>query len=155
MVNEQKIREMADALLQSESHYIVEVLFSAGKSSQKVKILLDGDEGVSIDDCARLSRQLAAQLEEEEVFQEAYTLEVSTPGVDYPLGSVRQYRKNIGRELRVTMTEGNEVKGSLLDAGENQIVMEVKVGKGKKATLEKMEIPYSQINKSIVQISFK
>jgi ribosome maturation factor RimP len=155
MVNEQQIREMAEALLQSEAHFIVEVSVSAARSGRKVRVLLDGDEGASIDDCARLSRQLAAKFEEEEVFDDAYTLEVSTPGIDFPLETVRQYRKNLGRDLKVSLKEGKDVKGNLVEAAEEEITLEVKVGKGKNATMEKVVIPLSQVNKSIVQISFK
>lgn len=151
----QKIREMAEAMLASESHFIVDVRVTAGRSGGKVVVYLDGDEGVSIDECAELSRSLGEKLEEEDVFDNAYTLEVSTPGIDHPLESERQYRKNIGRELRILLNEGKELKGKLLGVDSSRIVLEKRVGKGKKASYEEVEIPLSEINKSIVQISFK
>ncbi len=155
MADQQKIREIAESLLESDAHFLVDVKVSAGRSGQKVLVLLDGDEGVSIDDCAALSRALGEQIEELDLFDGAYTLEVSTPGISHPLETVRQYRKNIGRTLRVNLTEGKDVKGVLKEADEDRIVLMAKVGKGKKANEEEVEIPLSQINKSIVQVSFK
>lgn len=155
MVNEQEIRELAENLLESGEHFLVEVSVSGGRSGQKVQVFLDGDNGVSIDDCARLSRALAERIEELDLFEAAYTLEVSTPGTDYPLNSQRQYRKNIGRSLRVSLVEGKDVKGVLKGVSEDGIVLVTRSGKGKKAKEEEVEIPLATINKSIVQISFK
>ena len=155
MAIEGKIREIAESLLESDAHFLVDVKVGSGGSGQKVRVLLDGDEGVSIDDCAGLSRALAEELEEQEIFSNAYTLEVSTPGVDFPLATLRQYRKNLGRSLRVNLVEGKDIKGTLVDVDEEKIVLEKRIGKGKKAKEERVEIPLSDINKSIVQISFK
>lgn len=155
MVNERDLRELAESLLESGDHFLVDVTLSAGRSGQKVQVLLDGDEGVSIDDCARLSRALGAQIEESDLFDGAYTLEVSTPGIDFPLNSQRLYRKNIGRTLKVTLLEGKDVKGILREVREDTIILTRQTGKGKKAKEEEVEIPLSEVNKSIVQISFK
>ncbi len=154
-MTEQKIREMAEEMLQDDTHFVVDVRISSGRTSRKVVVYVDGDEGISIDECAALSRSLGAKLEEDEAFPEAYTLEVSTPGLDHPLEGLRRYRKNIGRDLKVSLTEGKDVKGKLVDASEERIVLEKKVGKGKKATVETVKIPLDKISKSIVQISFK
>ncbi len=152
---DQKIRELCESLLTDASHFIVDVDVSSSGSRSKVKVLLDGDSGVTIDDCASLSRQLGALLEEQEVFEGAYTLEVSSPGVDYPLGSERQYRKNIGRSLKIRRADSREIKGKLISAGKNGIEISYTSGKGKDKKEVQEEIPYNEIEKAIVQISFK
>ena len=86
----------------------------------------------------------------------AYVLEVSSPGLDFPLSSKRQYLKNIGRKLKVSLQDGKELEGELLAVGDAEIRLKVKVKeKGKKATEEEMPLPLDQIKKSIVLVSFK
>ncbi|MCA6079019.1 ribosome maturation factor RimP [Fulvivirga sedimenti] len=152
---DQKIRELCESLLSDASHFIVEVDVSSSGSRSKVKVLLDGDNGVTIDDCASMSRQLGSILEEQEVLDGAYTLEVSSPGVDYPLSSERQYRKNIGRNLKIRRSDSKEIKGKLISAGKDGIEISYTSGKGKDKKEVQEEIPYKEIEKAIVQISFK
>ena len=116
---------------------------------------MDGDNGVTIDDCVKLSRAVGNYLEEEEVMDTKYTLEVSSPGIDIPLSSLRQYRKNIGRRLKISLAEGKDVKGILKEVDENELLLDKEVKKGKKITYEPVKLAFSEINKTIVQVSFK
>lgn len=121
-----------------------------------LNLLIDSDQGVTIQTCARISRLVSEELEAKEIMPEAYTIEVSSPGVDYPLSSKRQYLKNIGRELKVNLSADKEVVGKLLDVDNSGIKMLVKrKEKGKKATEEELIIPFEEVKKSIVQVSFK
>src|ERR1700744_6674434 len=70
-------------------------------SNGKLIILVDGDSGIGIAECAQISRYVGFRLEEENAIETAYNLEVSSPGVDTPLTQLRQYTKNIGRELGI------------------------------------------------------
>lgn len=121
-----------------------------------VEILIDGDNGVSIDDCAQISRHVGFHLEEEEVFDNAYRLEVSSPGLDKPLKLLRQYQKNLNREVRVLREDGTTVEGKLVNTSDEEIVLEYKVKvKGQKAELKQETIPFSDIKETKVLISFK
>lgn len=122
----------------------------------KLVVLLDGDNGVTIQDCAAVSRHVGFHLEEENLISDAYTIEVSSPGIDAPLKSDRQYRKNIDRTVRVTLTDGSKKEGRLLEttADAIQIEEQIKV-KGKKAVAEQSTIPYNLIAETKVLISFK
>lgn len=121
-----------------------------------VEILVDGDQGISIDDCVKISRHVGFHLEEEEVFDNAYRLEVSSPGVDKPLKLLRQFIKNIGRNVRVLLNDGKTMEGKLLDANEENIYIEYKKKeKGKKAEVLQETIPFSGIKETKVLISFK
>ncbi len=83
-------------------------------------------------------------------------IDVSSPGIDFPLSSKRQYQKNIGRELKVTLTTGTDVYGKLLEVDSEKVKLLVKKKeKGKKATEEEVFFPFEEIKKSIVQVSFK
>jgi ribosome maturation factor RimP len=81
-------------------------------------------------------------------------LEVSTPGVDQPLKLKRQYYKNVGRRLKVKVHE-NITEGKLKEVSEDQIVLVQETGTGKKRELKEIAIPFSEIDKAFVQVSFK
>src|SRR4051812_15883035 len=94
----EKIQDLAEKSLTNPTHFLVEVAVSKHKP-WKFTVVVDGDQGITIDDCAAASRALNESLESE--ISDPYTLEVSTPGLDHPLKMKRQYKKNIGRGLKV------------------------------------------------------
>lgn len=126
-------------------------------SNGVLEILMDGDQGIAIDDCVRISRHVGYCLEEEEVVDHAYRLEVSSPGIDTPLLLHRQYQKNIGRNVRVKLQgDGGKNEGKLIAVNEDDVVLEVvKKEKGKKAEIQEMQIPLDSITETKVLISFK
>ena len=151
----QVVVALVEKHLLDESHFIVEVKIDRVGDKTKVLILVDADQGMTIAACAKLSRALAGELETDDVIGEAYTLEVSSPGLDYPLSGKRQYLKNQGRSLKVQVTTGEELLGKLLEVGEESITLLVtKKEKGKKAYEEEVTLPFEVIKKSIVQVSF-
>ena len=122
----------------------------------KLIILLDGDNGVGIADCVAVSRHVGYHLEEENIIEHAYNLEVSSPGIDAPLKLKRQYEKNIGRNLSIKQADSLKREGTLLQVAEDGIVIEEKIKeKGKKAELIESHIPFEQITETKVLISFK
>jgi ribosome maturation factor RimP len=124
--------------------------------NNKLIIQVDGDQGISIQDCAAISRHVGFHLEEENTIEKAYNLEVSSPGVGEPLKLKRQYHKNVGRELSIKLESGDKKEGKLLSVGENAIVIEEKVKeKGKKAQLVTTEIEFNNVVETKVLISFK
>lgn len=126
--------------------------------SRKLMILVDGDAGIGIADCAAISRFVGFKLEEEEVIDEAYNLEVSSPGIDSPLILQRQYTKNIGRNLGIKMLDGAKREGTLKSIDNDNIIIEEKVkaaGKGKKVEVVESTIPLSEVAETKVLISFK
>lgn len=119
-------------------------------------VLIDGDNGVAITDCVAISRHVGFHLEEENTIEQAYNLEVSSPGLDMPLKSLRQYQKNIGRSLGVKLIDGNKHEGKLLAADESGITIEENIKeRGKKAALIQNIIPFTDITETKVLVSFK
>lgn len=151
----EEILVIANELLDDETHFIVDVKVSTTKGPRKISVLLDGEQGINIDDCVKLSRALGEVIEERDLVDAAYTLEVSSPGVDHPLTTPRQYKKNIGRVVKVTMTDGKTYKGELKEFNDTSLLIKETKGKGKKKEIKEVEIPLSDIKKTIVQISFK
>ncbi len=149
----QKIRELAEAGLTNPSHFVVDVTVSKYKP-QKITVFVDGDKGISIDDCAELSRYLGDKLDEENVMADAYTLEVSTPGIDLPLKLNRQYAANVGRHVKVQLKDKEIVKGKLLAAGDKSISLDTENKDSKKKEFVRMDIPFIEIEKTTVTVSF-
>jgi ribosome maturation factor RimP len=144
---------LEEGLLEKPSLFLVDLSIS---ESYKITVTLDGDNGVTLQDCIDVSRVIDNNLDREE---QDYSLEVASAGVSTPLKLVRQYKKNIGRTLKVkTATETIEAK---LDAASEESVTLLwtarepkKVGKGKETVEHQREIPYSEIKEAIVIIIF-
>lgn len=105
-------------------------MFRAGKR-KTLRLFIDKPEGVTIDDCSNVSRSLSDALDlDPEVIEGAYTLEVSSPGLDRPLKSVADFERNVGRFIRVTRSSGKPVTGKLLMADEQSLTLALKGNAG-------------------------
>lgn len=151
----EKIVDLLSTLLEDDKFFIVAVQVSPSKIRQKVTVLIDNDAGISIDECAELSRKLDDMIEAQELMPDGYTLEVSSPGVDFPLTMPRQYRKNIGRTMRIVLKDGIEKKGELVSVTEEGFVLLEELKKKKKdQVLIELNFKYADVAKTEVQIKF-
>lgn len=143
--------------LDSPMHFLVKVSVGIGKVKEaKVLVLIDSDQGITIDECAAYSRKLGKFLEEKDLFEHAYTLEVASPGLDFPLSTYRQFAKNVGRKLTIERKEGGPVEGKVLSFIDKCLELEVESKtKGKKATVSVVQVPIENIVKAKVLVSFK
>ena len=151
---EQRIRALIEEKIEDRPDlFIVDIKIVNNKS---VIILLDGDEGIGIHDCAAVSRHVGFHLEEENLFEKEYNLEVGSPGLDVPLTLSRQLQKNIGRLLEIKLTDGKKTEGTLISANEQEIVINEQVKeKGKKAKQAERIINRNEIAEMKVGVSFK
>jgi ribosome maturation factor RimP len=154
-----KIKELAEIALKEQNalqgepgHFIVDVLYFERQRPAKVMVIVDGDNGVTIDACADLSRKLAALLDEQNVPDNAYILEVSTPGVDQPLKMKRQYFKNAGRQFKVHLKDKSIVQGKLESVSDEILTIRQVIDKKESKVIE---VPFDQIEKALVMVSFK
>jgi len=153
----EKIIELINKYLPNQDFFIVEVEVTGNSGKRKISVLVDSDKGITIDECSRLSRNIGNEIEEKNIIDSAYLLEVSSPGVDKPLQSKRQYLKNKGRKLAVALNDGKIIEGRLEEVKEEVIVIakEVKKQGTKKAETQPLEIPFKEIKKSTILVSFK
>jgi ribosome maturation factor RimP len=98
---------------------------------------------------------MAAFLEEDNPFPGQYTLEVSSAGLDHPLSLRRQYLSRTGKALALRLTGGEELEGKLLEVADNDITIEKVIKIKDKKTTEATKVPFVQIEKAMVQVSFK
>lgn len=156
-IQEELVKFIESDLL-TEDIFLVEVNvneFKTGRS--KVLVLLDGDKGITADICANISRKLGDFIEGKDFFQDPYLLEVSSPGIDFPLKLKRQYVKNIGRNVKVELEDGTSKIGKLQAVNEEGIELLLPIKKKKKEGDEDplVKILFADIKKTVVQISFK
>ena len=151
---EQRVKELVEEKISDRPDlFIVSIKML---KNNVLEILLDGDNGISIDSCVAVSRHVGFHLEEENVIDHAYRLEVSSPGIDSNLTLLRQFTKNIGRDVRIKLLNGDKHEGKLVAATEAEVTIEEKSKeKGKKAEIKEVVFPQDQIKETKVLISFK
>ncbi len=132
--------------------FIVEI---KGIAVKRAMVLLDGDEGVKIEDCARVSRHINQKMEEDGLEEALISLEVSSPGVDFPLKFERQYPQHVGRTLAIKLLDGKEIEGKLLSIDAAVIAVEEKIKeKGKKVSLNNISLALSEIAEAKIKVTF-
>lgn len=125
-----------------------------------LSLKIDTDTGITLEACMKVSRKVGAMIEDLDLISTAYNLEVSSPGVGSPLKVRRQYASNVGRYLAVRTTGGSDLRGKLLEANEEGILLEPLAASGnrKKAKATETEeqgphrIPFDQIHTARVII---
>ncbi len=141
----------------AELEYADTFLVDLRIKDNKIEVFLDSDTGISFATCQKMSRWLEAVLDDKKYFGEAYTLDVSSPGVGSPLKLLRQYPKNIGRTIDVKTSE-KSVKGILTKVENDSIFVEYEVkfkeGKKNKKSIVTDEIKYENIIESKIKINF-
>jgi ribosome maturation factor RimP len=153
-MNQAALKDIVDeALALNESLYLIELSISV---NNKVQVVVDGDNGVSLSETMRISRVINDNFDRE---VEDFSLEVSTPDIAHPLKVKRQYIKNLNRILKVK-TEEEELEGTLVTADEDKIVLQWKarelkpVGKGKVTVDKTATLEYTEIKEAKVKILF-
>lgn len=153
------LREKVEKLLE-EAFEENNSLFLIGleiDNSNHISVVIDGDNGVSVNDCISVSRKVEHNLDREE---EDFSLDVASAGVSQPLMMPRQYRKNIGRKLAVTTSQGEKFEGELVQMEGERITLRWKarepkpVGKGKVTVTKEAVLPLEDIKEAKVIITF-
>ena len=125
------------------------------KPTNNIKVFIDADAGLNIDKCVKINRAMYRTIEEEGWYPDGnFSLEVSSPGIDEPLILIRQYKKNIGRNVEVTLNDETKQEGKLLVVSDESITIEFTEGKNKKAVIVTKEISFDEVKQIIVLIAF-
>lgn len=156
---ERKIESLLQEKLKEEEFADCFLIESKLHANNKLEVFIDSDSNMTFEKCSKISRYLEKHIEENNWLGENYTLEVSSPGIDRPLLFLRQYQKNTGRNVEVTLKNGDTKAGLLLKADNEKLYIEekmrIKEGKKNKTQVVETEIPFTEINKTIVKIAFK
>lgn len=150
----EKVEELlGEAFEENNSLFLLELNIS---NNNHISVVIDGDRGVSVNDCIAVSRKVEHGLDREE---EDFSLEVTSSGVSQPLLFLRQYRKNIGRKLTVVTSE-QKIEGELVAVEDGKITLRWKarepkpVGKGKQTVQKEAVVLLDEITEARVKITF-
>jgi len=155
MITKAEIVKLVEEKIEGTEYYIVDISVS---SSNQIRVEIDGDKGVKINDCVEISRHIEGNYDRDEV---DFELTVSSAGMDQPFKILRQYQRYVGREVEMKTTQGDKLKGLLISADDKAVVLEVtrkeKIeGKKKKQIVtENKTVPMEQVKETKVLISFK
>lgn len=144
---------LKEGLEEKQNLFLIDLSISEDNS---IKVVIDGDTGVTVEDCMFISRAIEHNLDREE---QDFSLEVASAGATAPLKNKRQFKKNIGRTLELK-TNDKYLEVDLIDATDNHIVVQWEsrepkpVGKGKVTVQNKAEIAYEDIVEAKVMIKF-
>ena len=155
MITEENVRHLVEEKIADTDQFIIDVKVHPGN---KIVVLLDADSAVTIADCVSVSRHIESSLDRE---QEDFELSVSTAGVGQPLQHIRQYVKNIGREVKVKQFDGTTIEGELREADDEGVLVvskkkeKIEGRKAKQWVETEYAIPHDNIMETKVIISFK
>ena len=147
MITEGIIRALVEEKLEETDKFIVSAKVLPGN---KIKVFIDAIGGLNVKDCVTVSRHIEGNLDRE---VEDYELQVSSPGLTEPFQHPLQYKKNVGREIKVVTTEGDNWKGELLEFDGTQITIKPEKKK-KQEQAEPVTLPLEIIKEAKTVISF-
>jgi ribosome maturation factor RimP len=137
----------------SDTMFIVEISVGLGNA---ISVIIDSDQGLSIDKCIEMSRHIEHQFDRE---VEDFSLEVSSPGLTQPFKVLRQYLKNLEKEIEIVTSKGDKFTGTLKSADENSFIAEIRSNTkidGKKAIeTKRVEFFLNEIKTVKPVITFK
>jgi ribosome maturation factor RimP len=149
----EKVEQLIAEGIEGTDIFLVKLTVSSGN---EINVLLDSDSGLTLADCKTVSRAIEFNLDREE---EDFSLTVASAGIGEPL-VLRQYKKNVGRKVKVTLNEGEIIEAKMVATNDQVIELEWKsrekkpTGKGKITVVNKRSIEYRDIKQTVVLITF-
>ena len=153
MLREKVEKSLQEAFEENNSLFLIELKID---DANHIAVVVDGDQGVSVNDCIAISRKIENNLDREE---EDFSLDVASAGIAAPLKMPRQFQKNVGRKLSVITSEG-KTEGELVELKDEKITLRWKarepkpVGKGKVTVTKEAVLPLDEIKEAKVIITF-
>jgi len=143
----QMVRDLVEPAVVALGYELVEVQFRREQHGQVLRIIIFHEAGILVDDCALVSREISRLLDVEDCIDQAYHLEVSSPGLDRPLETARDFARYRGRQVLLTLAAtSEEVAGIIEEVGEDLVVLGVKDGR--------REIVLAQVKRARLVVEF-
>ncbi len=147
MIEKETVEAHLGGILEGTEIFLIDVRVD---SNNRILVHLDKTEGISIDDCVRVSRVLEGKLDRD---REDFALEVSSPGLDAPLKVPEQYKKSVGKMVSVQCNDGSKFLGVLKDTNSDRILLELPSGK-KGGEPEQRQVAFNEIKSTRIHIQF-
>ena len=146
-----KIKELIQPALEEEGVELVELMYRREAGRQVLRLLVDKENGITLEDCAGLNERIGKVLEESDAITERYVLEVDSPGIDRPFKVKRDYERALGRLVRVTLSEAVLDKKEYIGRLEQVLEDSIKVDVKKKGVLG---ISFTKITRARQEVEF-
>ncbi|MEU3188753.1 ribosome maturation factor RimP [Streptomyces sp. NPDC006923] len=149
----ERLRGLLEPLVAAKDLDLEEIEVSRAGRRRVLRVVVDSDEGVDLDECAELSRAISDKLDETDAMgEDEYQLEVTSPGAERPLTERRHYLRAVGRLARLQPHEGGELVARILGVDDEGLDLEVPGVKGRKPTARR--IAFTEIARARVEIEF-
>ncbi|MEV8021641.1 ribosome maturation factor RimP [Streptomyces sp. NPDC086554] len=149
----ERLRELLEPLVSSKELDLEEIEVASVGRKRVLRVVIDSDDGVDLDQIAEVSRELSEKLDESDAMGEGeYTLEVGSPGAERPLTEHRHYLRAVGRLVKFQLTEGGELIARILEVDDEGVDLEVPGVKGRKPTARRLT--FDEIAKARVEVEF-
>ena len=128
-----KIMELIEPSIEKLGFDLVELKLARFKNNNTVRIFVDSDDGVNLDDCARISKAIDVVLEDNDIFGNGYTIEVSSPGLDRPLQTGKEFNRRIGEKVQIQFHQDDQssIEGEITGADDLSVELLTKEGRQK------------------------
>ena len=144
------IQSMVTPILQEMDLELVDVHYRREQGGWILRLIIDRENGVTLDDCTAVSREVSQLLDIEDIIEQVYNLEVSSPGLDRPLKSMGDFQRFTGRKAKVTTREpiqGNQVFIGRINKVEDELII-LEVGQ------QELSIPFSEVARARLEVEF-
>jgi len=146
------LREKIKPVVEQENLELVDLEFSRGGPASIFRVYVDRSAGVTVDQCADLSRKIGDLLDMEDLIPGRYRLEVSSPGLDRPLVSGADFKRKIGKRVKVFLKESldgrTELIGEIRDLQEENVVLRLESTEPKRKAEEEKVVPLKMVAKA-------
>jgi len=144
------IQSMVTPILQEMDLELVDIFYRREQGGWVLRLIIDRENGVTLDDCTAVSREVSQLLDIEDIIEQVYNLEVSSPGLDRPLKSIGDFQRFTGRKAKVTTMEpiqGNQVFIGRINKVEDELII-LEVGQ------QELSIPFSEVARARLEVEF-
>jgi ribosome maturation factor RimP len=145
--NFENIREISRQVAEENNLFLIDLIVRGSESSRVIEVFIDGENNITADECALVSREISKQIDEKELLK-SYRLDVSSPGVDRPLIFLKQYPKHLNRLFEVEFNSSGEssiFKGKLISIEDEVLTFQ---------SNKEIKIKFQDIVKAKVLVSF-
>lgn len=121
----ENIVRISNEIAEKLNFFVIDINFRGDNRKKIIEVYVDAEKNIDADNLAEISREINSVIEEQDLIQQAYRLDVSTPGVDRPLKFLKQFPKHINRNFEVTYKTGDETKtitGKLLSVEREELM---------------------------------
>ena len=146
-----RLKEAAEPVAEELGFELVDLIFVDARRRPTIRVFIDKDGGVSLDDCASVSRRLGDRFDELDVTPGPYNLEVSSPGAERPFSSLSQYRRSLNKPVEIVLSEPidnqSHLRGMLVEVDEARIVVQPEKGRP-------IEVPLARVKRANRVVTF-